>query len=155
MADFYNVHLQFEILCAFFREKFSIMSKSVVELGSDDIFQKLRNGTSFILMYANWCPHCKNYIQEGTLEKLQKKFNNVNFFKFEASSIPEQEKIASEMFKDSNGKPIKITLFPTFVLTDQHGKGPIRFQFVRPEESRSFENQSKIIQKFLQKIQTI
>lgn len=117
------------------------------ELSHRNILENITNGTSFIVFYASWCQYCKKYLASGTLEKLEKKFPNIKFFKFESTIIPEQKSIAETLFRSPNGGFVPVTSFPTFAIL-KYENGQLYYKIFENGD-RSFEAQSEMISKFL------
>lgn len=73
----------------------------------------LAGKSSIIVFYADWCPHCKNYLASQHAEQLIKLIGehpDFGVFKFEGSSLPEHLQISQTYFSEP------IHGFPTFVM---------------------------------------
>ena len=102
--DVYNLDLK--------KEKFSNMSG-----GGDDL--------EVILFKAEWCPHCRNFIQDW--ESIQQS-NNLNFVTVDDSN--------KELMKEYESKGISIQGYPTLFL----GKNKEYFEFVGNSSKDNVEN---------------
>lgn len=77
----------------------------VYQIGSEEEFLSLvANSKGYVLVdfFAEWCGPCKRFVP--TLEKLEKEFTNVKFYKVDVDIL---EEIAKEE---------DITAMPTFIL---------------------------------------
>ncbi len=113
----------------------------------------LADKTSLVLFYASWCGHCKNYLASPVPAELKRlldasKRSDLMIAKFEGSTIPEHQKIASEMFK--------ITAFPTIVLIHVDDDPSSNIKVFLPEVSHtSAQEEFNALTQFADKIKKI
>jgi thiol-disulfide isomerase/thioredoxin len=121
-----NMKPHFQLLICFFLLffSFSIQAQDSIrfdESGLDAVMQraKIDKKPIFYMIYADWCPHCKN-IKATTLKDADViTFMNANYI-FAGLDF---EKPGSESFKEK----YKIKSFPTFLVLDENGIELSRF----------------------------
>ncbi|MEY4433379.1 MAG: hypothetical protein RLZZ44_1513 [Bacteroidota bacterium] len=110
------------LLLLFF--SFSIMAQDSIRFDESRLElvlqrAKTENKPILYMVYANWCPHCKN-IKATTLKDPEViAFMNANYI-FAGLDF---EKTGSESFKSTNN----VTTFPTFLVLDANGLELARF----------------------------
>jgi len=98
------------------------LASDVVELHTEDFFEKVSYGTWFVEFYAPWCGHCKNLAPtwEELATKLKASGLKVNIAKFDASS--QEASVISQKFNVKGFPTLKMLDAPNKAIHEFDGK---------------------------------
>jgi thiol-disulfide isomerase/thioredoxin len=109
------------LLALYFFKKYFLTNEGFgtdnYETTPEEFEQKIQNKKSLVLFYANWCPHCKDYmpIWNEVSNDYNKSDKSVQIIKVDCGGDSE--------FDANLTKKYSIDGFPTIVFVDENGAG--------------------------------